>query len=79
MHLEYPGGIVMVVGVTREELALWVSVAFAVWVPLLLVLPRFRVKGRGAVAAIVSWLVARAALWALPLLHRYLVGGRSWH
>jgi hypothetical protein len=75
----------MPLGVIRHDLVVWVALAFAVWVALVRVLPRWHMKGAGVVAALLSWLLARAVVSWLPMLRGVVtthlmrhVGGRLW-
>jgi hypothetical protein len=58
---------------TAEGLAVWVVIALVLWLaiapPLQYVV---RVKGAGIAAAILSWLIARAAMFMMSLVLHWL-------
>ena len=55
--------------IAAEGLAVWIVIAFVLWLaiapPLQYVV---RVKGAGIAAAILSWLIARAAMFMMSLV-----------
>jgi hypothetical protein len=57
---------------TLESLAVWVVLAFALWLALTLPFGLMRLDGRTAAAALVSWLAARVAITFVPRLIAWL-------
>ena len=59
--------------ISLEGLAVWIVIAFVLWLviapPLQYVV---RVKGAGIAAAILSWLIARAAMFMMSLVLHWL-------
>ena len=53
---------------TVETVTVWAFLAFTLWLALTLLLIRTGLKGAAAMAALLSWLVARAAMSWLPVL-----------
>jgi hypothetical protein len=53
--------------ITVESVAVWTFLAFTLWLALTMVLTRAGLKGAAAMAALPSWLAARAAMSWLPV------------
>jgi hypothetical protein len=69
----------MAVRVEPADVLLWTLMAFALWLMLGFVFARLRLPGAPVVAAVLSWLMARAAIWSLPLLLHWITGyGPPW-
>ena len=58
--------------ITPENLAVWIALAFVLWVAIALASYLLRLRGAGVVAALLSWLIARAAMSVLPPLLQWL-------
>jgi hypothetical protein len=58
--------------ITVESLAVWITLAFALWLAITLASYLLRLRGAGVIAAVVSWLIARAAMSVLPPLLQWL-------
>jgi hypothetical protein len=57
---------------TIESLAVWIALAFALWLAITLASYLLRLRGAGVVAAVLSWVIARAAMSVVPLLLQWL-------
>jgi hypothetical protein len=57
---------------TIESLAVWIALAFALWLAITLASYLLRLRGAGVIAAVLSWLIARAAMSMVPLLLQWL-------
>jgi hypothetical protein len=57
---------------TIESLAVWIVLAFALWLAITLASYLLRLRGAGVVAAVLSWLIARAAMLVVPPLLQWL-------
>jgi hypothetical protein len=69
----------MAVRVEPVDVFVWTSIAFGFWLILALVFTRLHLPGAPVVAAVLSWLMARAAMWSLPLLVHWINAyGPSW-
>jgi len=58
--------------ITFETVAVWTFLAFTLWLAMTLLLTRAGLKGAAAMAALLSWLVARAAMSWLPVLFDWI-------
>jgi hypothetical protein len=58
--------------ITVESLAVWIALAFALWLAIALASYLLRLRKAGGVAAILSWLIARAAMSVVPPLLQWL-------
>jgi hypothetical protein len=57
---------------TIESLAVWIALAFALWLAITLASYLLRLRGAGVIAAVLSWVIARAAMSVVPLLLQWL-------
>ena len=55
-----------------ENLVVWIALAFVLWLAITLASYLLRLRGAGVVAAVLSWLIARAAMSVLPPLLQWL-------
>jgi hypothetical protein len=70
----------MAAPVEPADVLLWTLMAFLFWLMLAFVFARLRLPGAPVFAAVLSWLMARAAIWSLPLLVHWINGyGSPWH
>jgi len=58
--------------ITVETVTVWTFLAFTLWLAMTMVLTKAGFKGAAAMAALLSWLVARAAMSGLPMLLDWL-------
>ena len=58
--------------ITVESLATWIALAFALWLAITLASYLLRLRGAGLAAAVLSWLIARAAMSVVPPLLQWL-------
>ena len=58
--------------ITVESLAIWIALAFALWLAITLASYLLRLRGAGVIAAVLSWLIARAAMAVVPPLLQWL-------
>jgi hypothetical protein len=57
---------------TIESLVVWIALAFALWLAITLASYLLRLRGAGVIAAVLSWVIARAAMSVVPLLLQWL-------
>jgi hypothetical protein len=70
----------MPVRVEPVDVLVWTSMAFGFWLILVFAFARLRLPRASVVAAVLSWLMARAAMWSLPLLVHWInSSGLPWH
>ena len=58
--------------ITVESLAVWIALAFALWLGITLASYLLRLRGAGVIGAVLSWLIARAAMSVAPPLLQWL-------
>jgi len=58
--------------ISVESLVVWIALAFVLWMAISLAWHLLRLRGAGVVAAILSWLIARAAMSVFPPLLQWL-------
>ena len=54
--------------ITVETVTVWTCLAFALWLATTMMLTKTGLKGAAAMAALLSWLVARVIMTGLPML-----------
>ena len=54
------------------SLAVWIALAFVLWLAITLASYVLRLRGTGVAAAVLSWLIARAAMSVLLPLFQWL-------
>jgi hypothetical protein len=57
---------------TADSLAAWTFLAFGLWLVMIIAFTGLRLRGATIGAAVLSWLVARAAMSWLPLLFDWI-------